>query len=327
MHAIHQTSTQERRRRSSVQILFAERTTSIANALRAALVREGFDRFQLVGNAGGLTDALQATEPDLLVLDMELPGDDPCQVVRRIREGHLGSNPFLPIVMTCANPTRSSIAPALAAGADDVVARPLSPGLLLKRIGLLVEQRKAFVVTSDYIGPERRDAPRDDEAVDLLEVPNTLRQKVRGEANDQREIVDAISDAQQSLNTRRLVRHSRRVESLVTRMLAAYRSGEVDEGAAHDCRQLVMVAEDTVRRLSESPFRHAGEICANLVMVAQTIRRDHPAPGERTLALLEQLSEAMMLSFDEDQERGARFASQINEQLAERFARDAGNEA
>jgi hypothetical protein len=67
----------------------------------------------------------------------------------------------------------------LDSGADDLVLRPFSAATLGQRIRTHVERRKGFVVTTDYVGPDRRrDATRPSN-VNLFDPPNSLEMKVR----------------------------------------------------------------------------------------------------------------------------------------------------
>ena len=65
--------------------------------------------------------------------------------------------------------------------------------------------RAPFVVTSDYVGPDRRKQKRGSPKIPMFEVPNSLREKVAGSWNQRRfeqEIETAVSD----LNARQLDR-------------------------------------------------------------------------------------------------------------------------
>ena len=65
-------------------------------------------------------------------------------------------------------------------GSDDLLPKPLSSGHLISRIEQLVQARKSFVVTSEYIGPDRRNTEERESEITLLQVPNSLRVKVTG---------------------------------------------------------------------------------------------------------------------------------------------------
>src|SRR3546814_1821103 len=66
-----------------------------------------------------------------------------------------------------------------------LLVKPLSTRIILDRIETVALHRKPFVVTSDYIGPDRRKAvARRDSNVPLIEVPNPLREKMLGRPLD-----------------------------------------------------------------------------------------------------------------------------------------------
>ena len=80
------------------------------------------------------------------------------------------------------DPTAKLVDQFAGSGADYLVAAPFSPKQIIDRIRAIVHHRTPFVVTSDYIGPDRRDGGRGTE-LPLIDVPNSLRAKVLGEYN------------------------------------------------------------------------------------------------------------------------------------------------
>ena len=71
-------------------------------------------------------------------------------------------------------------------GADVLVAAPVSPALILDRIDSLVNNRKPFVVTSEYNGPGRRFLNDRESEIELINVPKSLREKALGQFNTSR---------------------------------------------------------------------------------------------------------------------------------------------
>ncbi len=63
-------------------------------------------------------------------------------------------------------------------GADDLLLRPFSTTLLGQRIEAHVERRKGFVITTEYVGPDRRKEPGGG-AIDLFDPPNSLKMKAK----------------------------------------------------------------------------------------------------------------------------------------------------
>jgi DNA-binding response OmpR family regulator len=70
----------------------------------------------------------------------------------------------------------------LNSGADGLLLRPFSAAVLDQRIRTHVMQQKPFVVTEDYIGPERRAVSRPPSALTFAP-PNSLKMKIEGRAN------------------------------------------------------------------------------------------------------------------------------------------------
>ncbi len=91
-------------------------------------------------------------------------------------------NPFAIIVVTAWTPSAALTTEILSAGADGILLRPFSAALLDQRIRTHVLQQKPFIVTNDYIGPERRAVGRPSSAASFTP-PNSLRTKIEGRAD------------------------------------------------------------------------------------------------------------------------------------------------
>jgi DNA-binding response OmpR family regulator len=121
----------------------------IANAVAARLRAEGFDvRLAHDGPTGvALCDQVR---PDLVVLDLMLPGLDGLEVCRRVQRDRA-----VPVLMLTARAEESDLLVGLAVGADDYMTKPFSPRELVARIRALlrrVERRPAPAGDSVVIG-------------------------------------------------------------------------------------------------------------------------------------------------------------------------------
>jgi DNA-binding response OmpR family regulator len=113
------------------RILVVEDEEDILELVRFNLAREGF---QVQGLASG-EEALRAVRgqpPELLLLDLMLPGMDGLEVCRLLR-GEAATR-TLPIVMLTAKGEEADVVAGLELGADDYVTKPFSPRVLLARI-------------------------------------------------------------------------------------------------------------------------------------------------------------------------------------------------
>jgi two-component system response regulator MtrA len=110
------------------RVLLIEDDHAIRDGLELALRRQGHDVKAAATGEDGLA-MLRATLPDIVVLDVMLPGIDGFEVCRRVRAA--GS---IPIIMFTARSDDIDVVSGLEAGADDYVVKPVQPRVLDARI-------------------------------------------------------------------------------------------------------------------------------------------------------------------------------------------------
>jgi DNA-binding response OmpR family regulator len=119
-------------------ILVVEDEEDIRELLKYNLEKEGY---QVFGAATG-EEALRAVRdrrPDLILLDLMLPGLDGLEVCRQIRSE--AQTRHLPIIMLTAKGEEADIVTGLELGADDYIAKPFSPRVLLARLRAALRRR------------------------------------------------------------------------------------------------------------------------------------------------------------------------------------------
>jgi two-component system response regulator RegX3 len=110
------------------RILLVEDEPSLADAIRYALEREGFD-VDLADDGQLALDRFAAAEPDVMVLDLMLPNVSGLDVCRRIRAAST-----VPIIIVTAKDSEADKVTGLELGADDYVTKPFSVRELVSRI-------------------------------------------------------------------------------------------------------------------------------------------------------------------------------------------------
>jgi two-component system alkaline phosphatase synthesis response regulator PhoP len=113
---------------SQSKILVIDDEQSILNLVSAYLRPEGYEVFTAIDGLAGLK-AARAFKPDLVVLDIMLPGMDGLELLSRLR---LESNAYV-ILLTARTEETDKIV-GLSVGADDYVTKPFSPRELTARI-------------------------------------------------------------------------------------------------------------------------------------------------------------------------------------------------
>ena len=116
-----------------MQILIVEDDDAIAKPLAAGLEREGFD----VTRVSNGEDALEASVPDLVLLDLRLPGMDGTEVCRRLR-----ARSDVPIIVVTAKGEEVDRVVGLELGADDYIVKPFGFRELLARIRAVMRRAR-----------------------------------------------------------------------------------------------------------------------------------------------------------------------------------------
>jgi DNA-binding response OmpR family regulator len=110
------------------RILIVEDEPTIAEAVASRLRSEGFE-VSVVGDGPAAVETCASLHPDLVVLDIGLPGFDGLEVCRRIQ-----THRRVPVVMLTARDDETDMLVGLGVGADDYLMKPFSPRELVARI-------------------------------------------------------------------------------------------------------------------------------------------------------------------------------------------------
>ena len=141
------------------RVLVVEDSADIADLLRHYLERAGHVVDQL-GSGAEAIDRARRQPPDLVLLDVMLPGLDGMEVCRRLRADSTTS--AIPILMLTARGEEADRVRGLELGADDYVTKPFSPKELVARVAALlrrVDRRRSPAPVLTY-GPVSINADR-----------------------------------------------------------------------------------------------------------------------------------------------------------------------
>lgn len=112
-------------------ILVVEDEETIAGAVAARLSSEGF-RVEIARDGHSAVEKCELIRPDLVVLDVMLPGLDGLEVCRRIQ-----ADRPVPVLMLTARDSETDVIIGLGIGADDYMTKPFSPRELVARVQTL----------------------------------------------------------------------------------------------------------------------------------------------------------------------------------------------
>jgi two-component system OmpR family response regulator len=129
-------------------ILFVEDDRDIRTLLADFLAREGF-AVEVAEDGAAVDRVLARTRPDLVILDLMLPGEDGLSICRRLR-----ARGAVPIIMLTAKNDDVDRIVGLELGADDYLGKPFNPRELLARIRAIL--RRADRTAAPAAPPQRR---------------------------------------------------------------------------------------------------------------------------------------------------------------------------
>lgn len=119
-------------------ILVIEDEEDIQELLKFNLSKEGYRVNSVLSGEEGLKRSKE-TQPDLIVLDLMLPGVDGLEVCKMLK--HDSKTAHIPIVMLTAKGEESDVVTGLELGADDYITKPFSPKVLIARIRSVLRRR------------------------------------------------------------------------------------------------------------------------------------------------------------------------------------------
>jgi DNA-binding response OmpR family regulator len=137
---------------SARRVLVVDDDVTIADSVAARLRSEGFE-VSTAHDGPGAVAAFQAGTPELVVLDVMLPGFDGLEVCRRIQ----AQRP-VPVLMLTARSEETDLLVGLAVGADDYLSKPFSMRELVARVhALLRRSERSSADSSTVFGDVRVD--------------------------------------------------------------------------------------------------------------------------------------------------------------------------
>ncbi len=254
---------------------------------RTALSMMGFQNMMATSVFSEASAAFGDRMFDLFVADVTQEPVATCGLVKALRDGSVGRNPFLHIVLMTWKLESDLVERALNCGADDLVTRPFSVDFLGARLRTHAEARKPFVITADYIGPDRRKARPNQQVATLFDVPNLLFAKTQDphwSEQSAKTANEAIKDARVKINVERVGRSAFQLAFLVQSLKDSFKTVAPLES---DLARLEEVAKDLGKRVEGSPVEVE---CLKLI---STLRGDVAGAqnGENVASHFDQMEE------------------------------------
>jgi two-component system, chemotaxis family, chemotaxis protein CheY len=137
-------------------ILVADPNPYVRRLISGMLRGFGANKLLEVDQASGLMQALIGQKIDILLCDARLPPHDGLALTQNIRRDIHNENRTMPILIMSGDGSEATIKRARDAGANMVIAKPISAKTLYDRLTWIAFRPRKFVDTATYFGPDRR---------------------------------------------------------------------------------------------------------------------------------------------------------------------------
>ncbi|PWC57001.1 response regulator [Azospirillum sp. TSO22-1] len=285
---------------SQVDAAIVDTQPNSLRLMRDVLGRLGIKKIETLSSFKEAAVRLTGGTPDLVLIDAdgEEAEAEAFKLVRTVRNDANTPNPFAGLIVTTWQPTPVLLMRVTNSGADDLLVKPVSPKQVLDRIGTLIRERKGFVVTADYTGPDRRKSPREGAQIPLLDVPNTLKLKAMGRW-DTGHVRQLMATAVRQVSEQKVLRSAVQAAFLVEFARTGLLAAPPDRMALDHLARVPAVVDELVRRLPDDRDTTAAKAAARaLRQLAELIRAKAEAGTvdgggvERTVILSHELLQA-----------------------------------
>jgi DNA-binding response OmpR family regulator len=253
----------------SVDVLIYDPVPSNRTATRATMYALGFRRTETVSTLDAFLEAVQKNPPDIALCEAQGAAEELCATIQQLRQGGAGYNPFIVIIVTAWEKNTNLISKVVSSGADDLLLRPFSTALLGSRIEAHIDRRKGFVITTDYVGPDRRKDNARPSNVELFEPPNSLKMKAKDKLSGEaiaRRLEAELKGAREKLTSEKLRRDSFQV-CILWRLMQEqmFVPGQI----APDLAKLQALTRSIDARCEGTEFQPAVEWCDSVLAAAE----------------------------------------------------------
>jgi len=139
-----------------IKVLIVDDEYYTRKGIRTLLLAMGCTKIHEANDGATGLEAIHAIDPDVVLLDWEMPRIDGPEFVRRVRSPGTFPLPNVPIIMLTGHGERSRVLEAVRLGVHEFLLKPVSSSSLQARILSVLTKPRTMVKRGDYYGPEPR---------------------------------------------------------------------------------------------------------------------------------------------------------------------------
>jgi CRP/FNR family transcriptional regulator, cyclic AMP receptor protein len=279
---------------SNVTVLIGDTQPVRASALADGLKECGFGSITIALSYKEAVANLEKGGIDVAILADSL-GSGVFKLFRGVRHMLVGKNPFMTMFCALAPEYVDGAKHALRAGVDSILIQPVPAQEVTDRVRKVSRVDTPYVVTSEYIGPDRRGADRTS-ALRRFNVPQTLQAKLRGQSINYDEFAKKIAPLMEDMLQTRLSSQSGRLSAVCKELLAAYLSSQITPVVHEKLIALCDLLKDAAASAKQLKQEDVAALCLSLRSKVEDFAERYKQPTERDIDLLRKLAEAVAMA-------------------------------
>lgn len=250
-----------------ITVYIGEKNYYERQQLRDMFKSQGITQIICHANLSAMKEVMLQVPPDLLVISDDFD-EEVFATIREIRNQKLSDNPFMLITMLVGANRPKSLQQAIGIGVDDIIVKPLTTERIQERLKLVTYHRQPFIVTDDYMGPQRKNVEYKGR-VRKIPVLNTMLEKVNGRDFDKNALRNAVEDSLQQVLQAKLDRQSFRLGEVCERLVRSYETGNISEEVQND---LIMLADVLVDASQVAERLHDNSLSGLCDQLSENVR-------------------------------------------------------
>lgn len=251
---------------NDVEVLFAGGRGQPDEYLLGGLAQTGFRKISHVRTSSELKWLLSQERPDLFILNSTNRNRYIYSYCQQLRQNLSGGNPFATVLSWNRRPSESEVKVAVECGVDGLITHSPSTRSIISQISQFIWKRKDFVVSGDYIGPDRRIGWSlvDGRKTTVVRAPNSLRAKATGDnfavLNLEKDILSSVA----IIKNLKLAERIETIKYLGTTINLICREPTYTSAIENHLRILVKNVAEIPSYLSDARYHHIKSLCIDI---------------------------------------------------------------
>jgi CheY-like chemotaxis protein len=146
---------------ASLKVLVVDDNNNVQRLVSDVLRAGGVGQVETASDGLHAREMIARWDPHVIFSDWNMPVMDGLELTRSIRRAAVKPdrripNPQVPVIVLTGQRSEADVEMARKAGVNEFVVKPFTPAGLLSRIQLVLTRPRPFIISDDYIGPDRR---------------------------------------------------------------------------------------------------------------------------------------------------------------------------